>query len=123
MRGIASYIVRTVANAGEFLTVLDPENLGFSTLVAPEDPPDNAGNVAFKKWELKLKDYKENRKARTKASQSAFTILLAQCSDGLLEEMETYPGWAIIKDNMNIINLAKLIKLSWIQALRRKTLM
>ena len=24
--------------------------------------------------------------------------------------METYPGWATIKDNMNIIDLAKLIK-------------
>ena len=65
---IANYVARTVTNAGEFLTTLNPENLEFTTLVAPEDPPDNANDVQFKKWELKLKECKDNLKAKTKAS-------------------------------------------------------
>ena len=47
---------------------------------------------------------------REKASETTFTILLAQCSDQLLAEMETYPIWGTIKAAMDVIDLAQLIR-------------
>ena len=48
MREIAGYIARTVPNGGEFVTTLDPDDLGFVELTAPEDPEPNASNIAVK---------------------------------------------------------------------------
>ena len=110
MREIAGYIARTVPNGGEFVTALDPDDLGFAELVEPTDPQANATNIEIKKWELKLKDYEFNRKAREKASETAFAILLAQCSDQMLSEMETYHNWPAIKSGMDVILLAQLIR-------------
>ena len=95
---------------GEFVTALDPDDLGFAELTAPADPEPNATNIAVKKWELKLKDYEFNHKVREKASETAFTILLVQCSDQILSEMETYHNWPTIKSTMDVILLAQLIR-------------
>ena len=48
MREIAGYIARTVPNGGEFVTALDPDDLGFAELAAPADPEPNASNIAVK---------------------------------------------------------------------------
>ena len=42
MREIAGYIARTVPNGGEFVTALDPDDLGFAGLTAPNDPEPDA---------------------------------------------------------------------------------
>ena len=57
-----------------------------------------------------MKDYEFNHKAWEKASETTFAILLAQCSDQILSEMENYHNWPTIKSTMDVILLAQLIR-------------
>ena len=52
MREIAGYIVRTVPNGGEFVTALDPDDLGFTELTVPTDPEPNATSITIKSGNL-----------------------------------------------------------------------
>ena len=82
-REIGEHIARTVKNAGEFRTAMDPENLGFALLIIPADPADTNNVMEVKKWEVAFKKYNDAVEHRAKATSQAFAIVLGQCSPTL----------------------------------------
>eukprot|EP00957_Ditylum_brightwellii_P167333 12739010-Ditylum_brightwellii.AAC.1 len=61
-------MMRTSKNAGEFLTALNPEDLGFNPIPYPPDCDENASRVQFEKWKNKhhqAKDLSIKQKANT----------------------------------------------------------
>jgi hypothetical protein len=55
---IGQYIARTIKEAGEFRTAMDPDNLGFATLTAPADPIDPTNVMQMERWKVEYKEYK-----------------------------------------------------------------
>ena len=47
---LSEYIARTVANAGEFINAMNPENLDFTPIVEPADPVTGATGIVYEKW-------------------------------------------------------------------------
>jgi hypothetical protein len=79
-REIGEYIARTVKDASEFRSAMDPENLGFATLAIPPDPDDLTNVLMMEQWKMAYKHYSNATKRRTKATSQAFAIVLGQCS-------------------------------------------
>jgi hypothetical protein len=68
-REIGEYIARTVKDAGEFRTAMDPENLGFAPLIPPADlaNADATNLMAVERWKLNYKTYHDAQERRSKA--------------------------------------------------------
>jgi hypothetical protein len=82
---IGEYIARTVKDAGEFRSAMDPENLGFATLAIPPDPDDLTNVLMMERWKMVYKHYSNAAKRRTKATSQAFAIVLGQCSPTMID--------------------------------------
>ena len=87
---LSEYISRTVQNAGEFLTAMNPENLGFEPITEPADPPDGASNIAYEKWKTQYRNWDTKSQRREEACKASFAIVIGQCSDTLKDKMKTY---------------------------------
>ena len=46
---LSEYIARTVANASEFISAMNPEDLGFAPIIEPADPVTGATDVTYEK--------------------------------------------------------------------------
>ena len=54
---LSEYISRTVQDAGEFMNAMNPNDLGFEAIPQPNDPPDGATAVEYKKWKTRYKNW------------------------------------------------------------------
>jgi hypothetical protein len=111
-REIGEYIARTVKDAGEFRTAMDPENLGFSPLVPPADPTDVGNLLLLKRWELAFKTYHDALERRNKATSQAFAIVLGQCSPTVIDRIKASNQWNVISDANDLVGLLQLIRTS-----------
>ena len=110
LREIAEYVARNVTNGGEFIQVLDPEQLGFDPNVEPSPPADVTNLVEVEKWKMKLRRWESVRTKREEATRQAFAVVIGQCSRTLRDRMETHSEWSGIKADLKIVELAKLIR-------------
>ena len=87
---LSEYIARTVANAGEFINAMNPENLDFTPIVEPADPVTGATGIVYEKWKTLHKNWNMKTYKREEASKAAFAIIMGQCSEALKDKMRTY---------------------------------
>jgi len=106
MRRIAEHIARTTTNGGEFLQALNPEALGFSDILKPDDPPSDASMVNVEKWKYEYRNWNDRTNRRQEASRAAFAIVLGQCSEAVRSKMKTYQEWMTIESSIDVIGLA-----------------
>ena len=111
-REIGEYIARSIQDGGEFRVALDHEDLGFTTLTAPVDPPTNATARDIKRWEIKYKAFSEAEERRAKATAQAFAIVLGQCSPTVIDRIKANSLYSAVSDSDNIIGLLRLIRSS-----------
>lgn len=109
-RKLAAHVAHTIPNAGEFRNAMDPDDLGFKTILEPSDPDPNASQVELKKWETRYKKWDSLTNKREEASRAAYAMILAQCSDAVIDRMQTYSTWAGIQDREDVIALLELIR-------------
>ena len=96
-REIGEHIARTVKNAGEFRTAMDPEKFGFAKLVVPADPIDPTNVMEVKKWEVSFKKYNDAVEQRAKATSQAFAIILGQCSPTVVDRLKANDMWTSVR--------------------------
>jgi hypothetical protein len=111
-REIGEYIARSIKDGGEFRVALDPEDLGFTTLTAPVDPPATANAMDIKRWEIKYKAFSEAEERRAKATAQAFAVVLGQCSPTVIDRIKANSLYSAVSDSDDIIGLLRLIRTS-----------
>ena len=109
---LSEYIARTVANAGEFINAMNPEDLSFTPIAELVDPVTGITGVVYEKWKTLHKNWDMKIHKREEASKAAFAIIIGQCSEALKDKMKTYDEWTNIQNHLLIINLLQLIRAS-----------
>jgi hypothetical protein len=100
-REIGKHIARTVKDAGDFRTAMDPENLGFPTLAPPTDPADVNNILVMERWKMAYKAYSDSAEQRTKATSQTFAIMLGQCSPTVIDRLKASNQWAANRSLFN----------------------
>ena len=109
-RKLSEYISRTVANAGEFMNAMNPDDLGFGTIEEPDDPIDGATAIQLEKWKTKYKNWDYLTSKRNEAQKAAYAIVIGQCSDSVKDKMKTHATWNNVQSSLDLIELLKLIR-------------
>ena len=112
LKKTAEYISVKVPNGGYMMNVLNPRDIGFDTIIRPKDPSVNATPVEMEIWKTSFRNYNDQVKERKKVTEASYAILIGQCTDALRDTMETYPSFENIRKSMDVVELAKLIRLS-----------
>ena len=74
-RKLSEYISRTVVNAGEFMDVMNPDDLGFERIEEPEDPENGATAIDIEKWKTKYKHWNYLTSKRNEAKNLRTRLL------------------------------------------------
>ena len=113
MRKIAEHLSREGSNNGEMLNMLDPDILAWGSITTVNPTPAaNASIVDFVLWKISLRQNAEETKRRKEMSSKAFAVLLGQCMQALRNTFETYPTYTYVKQSLDAVELAKLIRLA-----------
>ena len=109
---IAEYIARTVKGGGEFLTAMDPDNMGFTELTEPSlnPPADNASFAAKETWRSEMKRYLDKSLLREEATKQAVAIVLGQFSQTIRDRIKAAHIYQGIISNSDLIRLLGLIR-------------
>lgn len=109
---IGEYIASNVPNAGEFTLVMRPENLGFPTIAAPDDPADPTNLVQVERWKAANKRYDKLIEQREENQKRAYAIVWGQCSPTIQDRVKANDGYLAINTNLDLIGLLGLIRTS-----------
>ena len=109
---IVEYIARTVKGGGEFLTAMDPNDMGFTELTDPSlnPPADNASFAAKETWRSEMKRYLDKSSLREEATKQAIAIVLGQCSQTIRDRIKAARTYQHIISNSDLIRLLGLIR-------------
>ena len=109
---IAEYIARTVKGGGEFLTAMDPDDMGFTELtdLSLNPPADNASFAVKETWRSEMKRYLDKSSLREEATKQAVTIVLGQCSQTIRDRIKAVRTYQGIISNSDLIRLLGLIR-------------
>ena len=108
---IAEYIVWTVKGGGEFLTAMDPDDMGFTEHTDPSlnPPADNASFAAKETWQSEIKRYLDKSLLREEVTRQAVAIILGQCSQTIRDHIKAARTYQGIISNSDLIRLLGLI--------------
>ena len=110
-REIAEYIARSFKGGGEFINAMNPDNMGFTTLVEPPDP-DITNVLALEQWKNKMKRHDDLVQTRNEISKQAFAVILGQCSQSVQDKLTARPAFANVQATTDVMSLLDMIKTS-----------
>mmetsp|Transcript_22819 Transcript_22819/g.34570 ORF Transcript_22819/g.34570 Transcript_22819/m.34570 type:complete len:201 (-) Transcript_22819:674-1276(-) len=112
MSELVTELGRSIPSGGFLTKALDPQVLSLLILTAPPNPPDVTVVVAMEKWKNQVRTHEKECEHGKRATETAFTKLLGQCSPMVKDRRETYPIFQTIKASLDVIELAKLIQVA-----------
>jgi hypothetical protein len=71
----------------KFCNALNPEDLGFETIVQSPEPADYNNLIMVKQWEFSYKTYYDQMQHQLVASSQAFVVVLRQCSPAVVNQL------------------------------------
>ena len=95
--------------AGEFLTAMDPDALGFQLLTDPLFPDDDADELELEHWKLQIHRIDERRAVQEEVTRQVFAIIKGQCSPTVVDRIEASHDWNTILQQHDLIALLNLI--------------
>ena len=109
---IAEYIMQTIKGGGEFLTAMDPDDMGFTELTDPllNPPADNASFAVKEMWQSEMKRYLDKLSLQEEAMKQAVAIVLGQCSQTIRDRIKAACTSHGIISNSDLIHLLRLIR-------------
>eukprot|EP00521_Asterionellopsis_glacialis_P015642 CAMPEP_0195294054 /NCGR_PEP_ID=MMETSP0707-20130614/14087_1 /TAXON_ID=33640 /ORGANISM="Asterionellopsis glacialis, Strain CCMP134" /LENGTH=422 /DNA_ID=CAMNT_0040354935 /DNA_START=132 /DNA_END=1401 /DNA_ORIENTATION=- len=112
MYELAIYFGGSIPDGGMLTRALDPNVLTLPDISRPEPPSDPQDIIAMEEFKMDLREWRDDRRARKKATDTAYAKLLGQCSPTIRDRLETYDSFTTIKASLDVIALAKLIQIS-----------
>ena len=114
-REIANYVGRTCQDGGDFRNGMLA--LELPPLPAPRYIPPTGDNVteddrmaAQAMWQIQLKKWDRRMYTREMNQQTVFAIILGQCSQAMVDLLQSEPTWTVINSSHDTIGLLKLIR-------------
>lgn len=88
---------------------MNPDNMGFTTLIEPPDP-DITNVLELEK--NKMKRYDDLVQTRNEISKQAFAGISGQCSQSVRDKLAVRPAFSTVQATTDVMSLLEMIKTS-----------
>ena len=105
---IAEFIGRTYKYGMD--TRLSIQTMTVLTFPVPDDPPNGATRTELRIWEKTVDDYVVRKTLLQENLKTAYSLIWGQCSDIMRQKVEASPGYELISQTGDAIELLKTIK-------------
>mmetsp|Transcript_12101 Transcript_12101/g.17372 ORF Transcript_12101/g.17372 Transcript_12101/m.17372 type:complete len:186 (-) Transcript_12101:68-625(-) len=117
-RKVAEYVNTEYTHTGEFRKCMI--ELELPTITQPDDPPDSPSFMQMEKWKIAIRKFEKKSEQRKSNSYRVYGLVIGQCSQALLNRLESHVDWNTTDSTSSVIGLLKTIQVCMTQRQTRK---